>query len=130
MVKLQSVIFAFLFLMQSFQIHISDLLHLNDLIEHYSYHSDEFGDDLFSFIEKHYGTLTQNHLDDDPLDQQKHQNLPFHHISLQLDFQFLLNPVTWFIEDQENNSLQKQSYFYRFGEGVRLYSKVFQPPRN
>jgi hypothetical protein len=118
-----------MFLMQSFQIHVSDLAHLNDLVEHYSYHRDTFGDDLFSFIEKHYGTLTQKHINDDPLDQQKHQNLPFHHISLQIDFQLFLSPFTSNLENKEENSFSKQSYFYRFGKGINLYLKLFQPPR-
>jgi hypothetical protein len=129
MVKAQSILFAFLFLMQSVQIQISDLFHFSDLIAHYTYHSEEFGDDLFSFIEKHYGTLAQKHSNDEPLEQQEHQNLPFHQVISQLDLQLQLNPFLSSIEYNEESSIRKPLHFYRFGAGIELFTKVFQPPR-
>ncbi|MGB5242418.1 MAG: hypothetical protein WBN16_08170 [Lutimonas sp.] len=129
MVKAQSFLFAFLFLIQSVQIQISDLLHFSDLVEHYNYHSEEFGDDLFSFIEKHYGTLAQKHSDDEPQERQDHQNLPFHKVISQMDIQLQLNSTLFSIEYQEESSFRKQFHFYRFGAGIEFFFKVFQPPR-
>jgi hypothetical protein len=129
MVKAQSILFAFLFLMQSVQIQISDLLHFSDLVQHYNYHSEEFGDDLFNFIEKHYGTLAQKHRDDQPLEQQDHQNLPFHKVITQLDLQLQLIPFLSTIDYNEESSIRKQLHFYRFGAGIELFTEVFQPPR-
>ncbi len=130
MVKAQSILLAFLFLMQTVQIQISDLFHFRDLAEHYTYHSEEFGDDLFNFIEKHYGTLAKKHRDDQPREQQDHQNLPFHKVITQLDFQLQLNPLLSSIDCNEESSIGKQLYFYRFGAGIELFTEVFQPPRN
>lgn len=129
MVKAQSFLFAFLFLIQSVQIQISDLFHFSDLVEHYNYHSEEFGDDLFSFIEKHYGTLAQQHSNDEPQERQEHQNLPFHKVISQFDLQLQLNSLLTSMDCSEESSIRKPSQFYRFGGGIELFFKVFQPPR-
>ena len=52
---------------------------MKDLVEHAKYHSEEFGDDFFTFFEKHYGDLKAEHQKNHQEEKSQHEKLPFQH---------------------------------------------------
>lgn len=79
MVKFVSIAASFLILIQSFNICISDLVDLSELIEHAKFHSEKYGDNLFVFLSKHYGDLEADHNKKHQEEKQEHEELPFQH---------------------------------------------------
>ena len=61
--------------MQSIGIHLSDLVQLDEFIEHAQFHSKEYGDNVFVFISKHYGELKAEHDAQHKEEQEEHQQL-------------------------------------------------------
>ena len=74
-----------LLVLQSINLNLVDLVKIPVLIEHYNQHQEEYGDDFFSFLDKHYGHDKEEH----NTEHSEHQDLPFHH-SLQF-----LTGVEW-----------------------------------
>ncbi len=65
-------------LSQSFNIHLMDVLKLSNFIEHMEFHESVYGDDVFSFLSKHYGDQTEEH-NGQRKRSRDHQKLPFNH---------------------------------------------------
>ena len=61
MIKLFSISLSFLILLQSFGISFNDLSQIDEFIEHAQFHSEQYGDNVFVFISKHYGELKTDH---------------------------------------------------------------------
>lgn len=70
---------SLLVFVQSLGFSISDIFMINDLVEHAKYHSEEFGDDFFTFFEKHYGDLKTEHQKTHKDEKSQHEKLPFQH---------------------------------------------------
>lgn len=70
---------SFLVFFQSVGIGMADIFTLNKLVEHAQYHSEEFGDDLFTFFQKHYGELKAEHQQNHKEEKSQHEKLPFQH---------------------------------------------------
>ncbi|HIB48937.1 MAG TPA: hypothetical protein EYN07_01265 [Flavobacteriaceae bacterium] len=81
MIKLFSISFSFLILLQSFGISFSDVAQLDEFIEHAQFHSEQYGDNVFVFISKHYGELKANHHKEHEEEKEDHEELPFNHSS-------------------------------------------------
>lgn len=129
MKKTIAILLSFLIGSQSIGLEITDFFLLKDLVEHAQYHSEEYGDDFFTFLQKHYGPVKDSH--QHAGENKKHDNLPFQHqdcnhlvaevVFTNLEFP-IKNPVIS-IEDTSNfryknlyNSLEKFS--------------IFQPPKH
>ncbi|QAA81111.1 hypothetical protein EI546_04925 [Aequorivita sp. H23M31] len=74
-----AIALSFLVFFQSVGIGLSDMFMMKDLVEHAKYHSEEFGDDLFTFFEKHYGELKAEHQKNHQEEKSQHEKLPFQH---------------------------------------------------
>ena len=129
MTKLFSIFISFLILFQSININIDEFLHLDELVEHAFYHAEEYGDDIFLFVSKHYGELKDDHNKSNGDEHQDHEQLPFNHqcapnfISV-----FILNtaPVVAFRIDEINS---KAIFLYQETNSFFEKSNVFQPPK-
>jgi hypothetical protein len=75
--KLIAIILSGFILIQSFQIGAEDMLQLDELIEHAQFHKQEYGDNFFVFISKHYGELKAEHSKNHQEEKQDHEQLPF-----------------------------------------------------
>lgn len=60
---------------------MSDIFMMTDLVEHAKYHSEEYGDNFFTFFEKHYGDLKTEHQKSNKEERSQHEKLPFQHNS-------------------------------------------------
>ncbi|MFK7782933.1 hypothetical protein [Psychroserpens sp.] len=77
--KLFSFILSFIFLFQSTGIKANDIIQLDELIEHAQFHNQEYGDNFFVFISKHYGELKSDHNKAHQEEKKEHEQLPFQH---------------------------------------------------
>ena len=71
-----ALILSVFILSQSFNVHLMDVLKLNNLLNHIELHESTYGDDIFSFISKHYGDEMAEHKKQKD-NRSDHQKLPF-----------------------------------------------------
>ena len=123
-----SIVFANLILFQSFQISFEDLVKVDDLLEHASYHQEMYGDTFFEFLDEHYSENFSNHNEN----HEEHENLPFKHDSKnchQTISIFTLNFSNFEISlNQEIDS--NMHFFYKDLYAFLNKSTIFQPPKN
>jgi len=127
MTKVFSIIFANLILFQSFNIGFDDFSKLNTLLEHATFHKENYGDSFFEFISEHYGEEFKNHSNE----HKEHEDLPFKH-----NQQTCQHAPTIFILHSTEIELKEciyvdvpKNFFYK--ESYSLFEKpsVFQPPK-
>ncbi len=109
---------------------MTDIFLFGRFVEHAEYHSENYGDDFFTFFEKHYGTLKIEHQKNHNEDEQEHQELPFQHTScnhlvaevILTAFEIpLLKPV---ISSQTASNFHYQNLYSSLEK-----SSIFQPPK-
>lgn len=121
---------SFLIFFQSMGFGISDVFMLKGLVEHAKYHSEEFGDDFFTFVQKHYGDLKTEHHKTQENEQSQHEKLPFqHHNCNHLLVEGIVTGYHFPIEDTIVIYTSNSHYYY-----LDLYSflektSIFQPPQ-
>ncbi len=127
MTKLFSIIFANLILFQSFNIGFDDFSKLNTLLEHASFHQENYGDSFLEFISEHYGEEFKNHSNV----HKEHEDLPFKH-----DQQSCQHIPTIFMLNSTAIELNEYVFVdalktFSYKESYSIYEKpsVFQPPR-
>lgn len=130
MLKLTSIAVSLLILVQSFNIHFSDIVELDELIEHAQFHAEEYGDNFLVFISKHYGELKAEHNKKHQEEHEEHEQLPFQHqCQTALHSAFVLNQEADYpleihlVLDLDSNYFYQVSYYSLAQEGL------FQPPQ-
>ena len=122
-----SILFANLILFQSFNIGFDDISKFSTLLDHASFHQEQYGDSFFEFLAEHYGEEFVNHSSE----HKEHQDLPFKH-----DQQTCHNSTT--ILMPQSNAIELKEYLFGesnktffYKESYSLFEKpsVFQPPR-
>ena len=116
-------------LAQSVNIHFSDVLQLSSLMEHMEFHEATYGDDIFSFISKHYGKDLEAHKKDSKEDSD-HKNLPFNHRIACDTLQFCI--VNWdqgSLVPNKSSLAQNDDFFYYNFYTYLKNTDIFQPPR-
>lgn len=130
MKSLFAISFSLLIVFQSVGFGMQDIFLLERLVQHAEYHSENYGDDFFTFYEKHYGSLKTEHQKNHKEEDQEHQELPFQHTSCH----HVLNDVVFApfeipILKAEINTQRLHTFHYQ-----NLYSSlekvsIFQPPK-
>lgn len=127
MTKLFSILFAYFILFQSFNIGFDDISKFSMLLEHASFHQEQYGDNFFEFLAEHYGEEFINHSGE----HKEHESLPFKHDQQTCHHSptiFMLQSIA--IELKEYLFIDSdKSFFYK--ESYSLFEKpsVFQPPK-
>ena len=128
MIKIISFSIASIILIQSFNIHILDALKLKNLMEHLEFHKSTYGDDVFTFVAKHYGYQKLKHEDKD--EKEDHQQLPFHHNTC-LDsialYVFDLNRYQ--LKDIDHSNAELSTFFFQSAYSFMENADIFQPPQ-
>jgi hypothetical protein len=117
--------FAFILLLQSVHVGLEDVVKIPDLFEHYQEHKENYGDDLLTFLKKHYGSEKEAHSSEEP----ENQDLPFHHahhfcIDLKIDIPVVLS-MNVIQPDQS-----KHYFVYHPPHTASATHSLFQPPKN
>lgn len=79
MTKFVSIFISSLVLFQGMNINLDEFTQLDELVEHAIYHAEEYGDDIFVFVSKHYGELKEDHNKNNDEERNDHEQLPFNH---------------------------------------------------
>lgn len=129
--KLSSIILAFIFIFQSVGLKPSDLIQLDELIEHAQFHNKEYGDNLFVFISKHYGSLKADHNKAHQEEKNDHEQLPFQynmHIN-NIVFLALVTSQKPQIVTLDFLDSKPHIFFYQESFSSMYYNSILQPPR-
>ncbi len=130
MTKIASIALSFLILIQSFNMDLGDLVHVDDLMEHAEYHSEKYGDDFLVFISKHYGELQEEHNQDHQDEKKKHEELPFtHHCCSHAFTALVLNRFEMQVLKTEPVADSTTNFHYLDNYSSLEKSDIFQPPQ-
>ncbi|WP_299363434.1 hypothetical protein [Winogradskyella sp.] len=130
MSRLISILLSGFILIQSFQITLEDIMQIDELIEHAKFHKQEYGDNFFVFLSKHYGELKAEHSKNHQEEQTDHEQLPFQFQGQStIVFAFLSsNCNTDFTEFKIN--ISAESNFHYLNLYASLHEEdLLQPPR-
>ncbi len=130
MARLLSIVLSFVILFHSINIHISDVLELDELVEHYQFHSETYGDGFLVFLSKHYGELKTEHHKKHQEEQQEHEELPFQNPCTTASQLVFVQHMTSACRLQKEIAIKKADVFYYLITYTSLWSDgPFQPPR-
>lgn len=130
MFKLISITVSLLILVQSFNIHFSDIIELDELVEHAKFHSEEYGDNFFVFISKHYGELKAEHNKKHQEEKEDHEQLPFQHQCQTASLSaFVLNKVANYPLEVDLDDDLDSNYYYQNSYHSLAQEELFQPPQ-
>ena len=118
-------------MLQSLRISFSDLVQVDDLLEHASYHKEQFGDNFLTFLSKHYGSLKEDHNKKHSEEKPQHEQLPFQQLSHFSGLQIVLHRSTGFelIFPSDDLASGKPNFYYFLVDATGFKSGIFQPPK-
>ena len=125
-----AIALSFLVFIQSAGLGMNDLLLLGRLVDHAQYHSENYGDDFFTFFEKHYGVLKADHQKNHKEEQQEHEELPFQHLSCHhLLTDVVIMPFDFDLKRVEVAIQKQHRFFYQNLYSSLEKTSLFQPPK-
>ena len=128
MIKIISFSIASVILIQSFNIHILDALKLKNLMEHLEFHKSTYGDDVFTFVAKHYGYQKLKHEDKD--EKKDHQQLPFHHNTCLDSVAFYVFDMSRYqLKSLDHSNAELNTFFFQSAYSFMENADIFQPPQ-
>ena len=126
--KLFSILLSGFILVQSLNIQIKDVFKFSELVEHFQYHAENYGDDIFVFFSKHYGELRDKHSENH--EKEDHNQLPFsQNINLNYLTVFILYKIRFAIAEKLIHS-QTSNFYYLENYTSIERSDIFQPPKH
>ena len=129
MMKIISFSIASLILIQSFNIHMLDVLKLRNLVEHLEFHKSAYGDDVFAFVAKHYGYQKLNHENKD--EKKDHQQLPFHHNTCFDNAVFYVFDLNRYqLKNLDYTDSELNNFFFETAYSFMENTDIFQPPQS
>lgn len=130
MAKVFSIALSFLVLIQSFNLDLGDLAHIDDLFEHANFHSEKYGDNFLVFISKHYGELQEEHTQDHQEEQKEHEELPFtNHCCSHLFTDYVLYKIQLPILKAGPIADYTANFYYFDNYSSLEKFDIFQPPK-
>ena len=127
---LLSIPLSILILFQSLNIHIEDFFKLNELVEHAQLHKERYGDNFFTFLSKHYGSLKEAHEKQHQEEEKEHNHPPIDHsCNSQVNLVFLLQTHSFSLEESSLNVKKVTNFYYQDKFSTFEKQQVFQPPQ-
>jgi len=122
---------SLLILLQGANIHFKDLVELGELVEHYQFHSEEYGDNFMVFVSKHYGELKVSHSKKHQEEQKEHEKLPFQHqTQCAQPLVFVLGNDNLIYSRSEIPMTSKGNFHYEMSYSHIWGDNPFQPPKH
>ncbi|WP_238934580.1 hypothetical protein [Aurantibacter crassamenti] len=122
---------SFVFLFQTIGITASDMVQIDEFIEHAQFHSEQYGDNVIVFVSKHYGELKADHDKEHQEEKEKHEQLPFQqHSHVSSLTAFVLNSNKEDFNTSEFSEFKTHTFFYQEPSSSIHSEGLFQPPRN
>jgi len=130
MAKVFSIALSFLVLFQSFSLDLSDLAHIDELLEHAEFHSEKYGDNFLVFISKHYGELQEEHSQNNQEEKKEHEELPFtHNCCSHLFTAYVINKIQIPILKKGPVADYTSNFYYLDNYASFEKFDIFQPPK-
>ena len=127
--KSASILLSFFILFQSFNVHFIDILKLKTLIEHMQFHEDVYGDDIVSFISKHYGEQMKSHQEQSSDEEKDHQKLPFNkNVCIDGGQPLIIDGFCSKLHIDEP-IVKKRTFYYHNFYSFLENTDIFQPPK-
>ncbi len=124
--KTLTYLFVTLFLSQNFLAYYPVLDFFHEYAVDYRLHKEKYGDDIFTFVAKHFGSLKKYHSEEHKKDQQEHNNKHKHCIfHLHLDHYFLNSSLAIAIHPLD---FSKQIFYYRENFTSSYFRFIIDPP--
>ena len=109
---------------------MKDILEVDALFRHLEYHLSSEGDDLYSFLAKHYGSQKVDHEHKSQSDNQNHEKLPFKDKAHQNSNTVVMALTSNTSRDLVESTISSRSKFHHEDTYSYLQQKdFFQPPR-
>lgn len=122
-----SISLSFIIFLQSIAVSIDDMIQMGDFIEHAQFHSEQYGDDFFTFVSKHYGELKTQHKDQH---KEEHEELPFQNSSIFTTVIGILEPnATTDIKVITLLDYSKHHFYYQDLSSSKHLDGLLQPPQ-
>lgn len=129
--KIVALILTFILLFQGAGLGMEDVLLFGRLAEHAQYHSENYGDDFFTFFNKHYGNQRAEHAKNASGEHSDHEELPFQHHAcnhsiaevILTSYEFPLKKIVLTVRSTE------QHFYYQNLYASLDRAAIFQPPR-
>ena len=117
-------------LAQGLVVNFADLEQMDALREHAKFHQEQYGDNLATFIDKHYGDLKEKHFEDHQEERSDHERLPYH-ISVPFVNQtvFLIEQTIGRIAADYYMESEKTNFYYNQLYTSLLIREILRPPR-
>lgn len=129
MKQLTVIYLSFTLLLQGFNPGLTDLVKVEDMLQHFEYHSQLYGDNFTDFLSKHYGAAKQAHQEDAD-DHPDHDHLPFNQQnSLQTTLAFYIPQYKLPLLKLPVVEKHSLNFIYKEGHSVFGNTEIFQPPR-
>ena len=110
---------------------MNDFIQLDEFIEHAQFHHQQYGDNFFVFVSKHYGELKSDHNKAHQEEKQDHEQLPFQH-HRHISSIAVLSFGTPNIEDlsaPDFSDYKLHNFIYQESSSSLYLEGLFQPPR-
>ena len=130
MVKITSILFSIVFLIQSINIHFEDIVKITELIDYANMHKERYGDSFDVFLSKHYGDLKESHKEQHEQEKQEQEQAPIEHdCKVQSQIVFLVNWNIYSFNSNQFIDYGKTKFHYQTKISTFEKQKIFQPPR-
>lgn len=126
MKKFVTYLLCSLMLCQVFQLDLSQFSKFKNLVEHYQFHQEEFGDDFWSFVDLHYGKQQNQH----ESEHDDHEHLPVNDCHHFCHHSIYLSSNTYEIPILSANISSEVDINHSDNFSFLAISEVFQPPKN
>jgi hypothetical protein len=104
---------------------------IDEFIEHAKFHSEQYGDNVFVFISKHYGELKASHEREHQEEKEDHEQLPFqHHSHLSSIIAYTQNPLNAELETPIITEYKDSNFYYQVPSSSSHTKGLLQPPRH
>jgi len=128
--KIIAIGISLLILLQGANVHFKDLVELGELMEHYQFHTKEYGDNFVVFVSKHYGELKISHSEKHQEEQEEHEKLPFQHqTQCAQPLVFVLGNDNPIYSRSEIPMASKGNFHYQMSYSHIWGDNPFQPPK-
>ncbi|MBT8320126.1 MAG: hypothetical protein KJO90_00500 [Eudoraea sp.] len=130
MIRLSSILLAFLVLLQSSFWDMDDVSRMGSLIEHAKFHADAYGDNFLVFLSKHYGELQKEHDREHQEEKSQHESLPYQNHSCVLVVADLSGQDnTYTLQNSIISTNAPQNFHYLENYASLADFEIFEPPR-
>ena len=122
-----NILLATLILFQGMFSYVDISFQLEELLQDYKIHQVKYGDDLQTFISKHFGDLREQHQEQHKKEHQEHHHHDINDVNLHVDYVCFKNYIK--VPKKDTIFFKTDNFRYKNLFSTFEKQKIFQPPR-